>query len=202
MTEILLKFLELFSTFFKIGLFTFGGGYAMLPLIREETISRAWVTEAELINFIAVSESTPGPFAVNMATYLGSSVCGKWGVVYSILGSFFATLGVVLPSFIVILIVAKCFEKFKNSSLVTGAMSGLKPTVVGLIAAAVLSVAKTVLMPSGFSLLIFALPIFYISLLITAVALVAAFKKVHPIIIILFSAAIGIAVGYAFEIPV
>ena len=81
-------------------------------------------------------------------------------------------------------------------------MSGLKPTVVGLIAAAVLSVAKTVLMPSGFSLLIFALPIFYISLLITAVALVAAFKKVHPIIIILFSAAIGIAVGYAFEIPV
>ncbi len=202
MIEVLLKILELFTTFFKIGLFTFGGGYAMLPLIREETISRAWVTEAELINFIAVSESTPGPFAINMATYLGSSVCSKWGTIYSILGSFFATLGVVLPSFIVILIVAKCFEKFKNNSLVKGAMSGLKPTVVGLIAAAVLSVAKTVLVPNGLSALVFTSPIIYISLAITIVSLIAAFKKVHPIIIILCSAAIGIAVGYAFKMPV
>ena len=202
MIDMLLKCLELFLTFFKIGLFTFGGGYAMLPLIQEETIAKGWASEAELINFIAVSESTPGPFAINMATYLGSNVCSGFGIWASILGAFFATLGVVLPSFIVILIVAKCFERFKNSSLVQGAMSGLKPAVVGLIAAAVLSVAATVLIPNGISALLFATPSFYISLVICLVMVVASFKKAHPIIIISASALIGIAVGYAFGLPV
>lgn len=201
MMVILLKFLELFTTFFKIGLFTFGGGYAMLPLIREETISRGWIQEAELINFIAVSESTPGPFAINMATYLGSSVCAGWGIWASIFGAFFATLGVVLPSFIVILIVAKCFEKFKSSSIIKGAMSGLKPAVVGLIAAAVLSVARTVLFSGVLTLSVFATPAFYISVAICLIMTVLAFKKVHPIIIILTSAAVGIGAGYALKIP-
>ena len=104
----MMAFLTLFLTFFKIGAFTFGGGYAMLPFIQQEVLNHNWVAEADLINFIAVSESTPGPFAINMATYIGSQVGGAemgfWG---SILGALCATLGVVLPSFIVILIVAR-----------------------------------------------------------------------------------------------
>ena len=76
MIELLLKCLELFFTFFKIGLFTFGGGYAMLPLIQEAVLDKSWATEAELVNFIAVSESTPGPFAVNMSTYIGTEQAG------------------------------------------------------------------------------------------------------------------------------
>ena len=99
-------FFELFITFFKIGLFTFGGGYAMLPLIQEEVTTRNWIPLEDLINFIAVSESTPGPFAINMATYVGSEVGGVYGVMGSIFGSFCATLGVVLPSFIIILIIS------------------------------------------------------------------------------------------------
>ena len=101
-------FWELFWTFFQIGAFTFGGGYAMLPLIQEEVLKKGWLSEQALVDFIAVSESTPGPFAVNIATYIGSQPGG-------ILGSVCATLGVVLPTFIVILIVAKCYEKFKVS---------------------------------------------------------------------------------------
>ena len=105
-----MDFLELFYTFFMIGAVTFGGGYAMLPLIQEQ-VSLNWghiIPAVELINFVAVSESTPGPFAINMATYVGSAVGGQYGIGGSIFGSFCATMGVVLPSFIVILIVAKC----------------------------------------------------------------------------------------------
>ena len=187
--------LDLFLTFFKIGAFTFGGGYAMLPMMREEVLAHEWAAESDLINFIAVSESTPGPFAVNMATYVGNEQ-------YGILGAFFATLGVVLPSFIIILIVAKCYEKFQRSKVVMGCMSGLKPCVVGLIGAAVISIANTVLFPSGFSTAVFQDPNIYISLGIFAVMAILAFKKVHPILIICMSAVIGIAVGYGFDLKV
>ena len=119
-------YLELFFTFLKIGAFTFGGGYAMLPLIQSEVEAKGWMTNEELINFIAVSESTPGPFAVNISTYVGAETGG-------IVGSACATLGVVLPSFLIILLVAKCFEKFKSSFAVKGCMTGLKPAVIGLI---------------------------------------------------------------------
>ncbi|MBQ8204113.1 MAG: chromate transporter [Clostridia bacterium] len=182
-------FLELFLTFLKIGAFTFGGGYAMLPLIQEEVLAKGWASEEAIINFIAVSESTPGPFAINMATYIGAEMGGLFG-------SFCATLGVVLPSFVIILIVAKCYDKFKESKVVRGCMSGLKPAVVGLIGAAILSVAVTVLIPSGFSLAIFSQISLYVSLAILAIGLVLAFKKVHPIIIICISAVLGIASGY------
>ena len=101
-------YLELFYIFLKIGAFTFGGGYAMLPLIQDEVIAHNWIDSQSLIDFIAVSESTPGPFAVNIATYVGAEVGG-------IFGSFCATLGVILPSFIIILIVAKCFIQFQKS---------------------------------------------------------------------------------------
>ena len=194
-----MSFLTLFLTFFKIGAFTIGGGYAMLPFIQEEVLKHQWVAEADLINFIAISESTPGPFAINMATYIGSQVGGAagWGVWGSILGSVCATLGVVLPSFIIILIVARFYEKHKQSKIVKGCMSGLKPAVVGLIAAAILSVVGEVLFPLGLSLAAFATPALYVSLGIFALTVTLAFwKKVHPIWLILISAALGIAWGY------
>ncbi|MBQ0083611.1 MAG: chromate transporter [Clostridiales bacterium] len=180
---------KLFYTFFKIGLFTFGGGYAMLPLIQSEVAANGWLTNTELVNFIAVSESTPGPFAINIATYVGTVTGG-------FLGAVCATLGVVMPSFIIILIVAGCYEKFKESKTVKGIMSGLKPAVIGLIGAAILSIAATVFVPDGFSFGIFTNPFTYVALVIFAAGLIMAFKKLHPIIIICISAVAGIAAGY------
>ena len=184
-------YLELFLTFFMIGAFTIGGGYAMLPLMQEQVGIR-WgdlIPQETITNFIAVSESTPGPFAVNMATYVGSELGG-------LLGSFCATLGIVLPSFIIILIVAKCYEKFRDSSIVKGCMTGLKPAVIGLIAGAILSVASGIFFPAGLSLAPLQTVSFYLSAAIFAVMLILALKKVHPILIILLSAAAGIVIGY------
>ena len=192
-------YLELFLTFFMIGAVTFGGGYAMLPMIQEQ-VSQRWghiISSESLINFVAVSESTPGPFAVNMATYVGSAVGGQnAGAGMAVFGSFCATLGVVLPSFIIILLVAKCYDQFRQSKVVKGCMSGLKPAVVGLIADAVLSVAMTVFFATGVSTAVFMEAGFYVSAAIFAVMAVLAFKKVHPILIICLSAAVGIAAGY------
>lgn len=182
-------YLELFLTFLKIGAFTFGGGYAMLPLMQEAVLSHGWMTEQQIIDFIAVCESTPGPIAVNMATYIGSEMGG-------IFGSFCATLGVVLPSFVIILIVAKCFEKFRSSKIVSGCMTGLKPATVGLIGSAVVTIALAVFFPAGLTLGVLRDASFYMSLGIFAVMLVLAFKKVHPILIICLSAVVGIIGGY------
>ena len=182
--------LELFLTFLKIGAFTIGGGYAMLPLVQAEVAAKGWMEGEALVNFIAVSESTPGPFAINMATYVGNVKGG-------ILGGVCATLGVVLPSFVIILIVARCYEKFRTNRIVAGCMSGLKPAVIGMIGSAVVSVGKTVFFHSGVSAAVFTGAEFYISLAVFALAMVLAFKKKHPILIICLSAAIGIAAGYA-----
>ena len=184
-------YLELFLTFFMIGAFTFGGGYAMLPLMQEQ-VAKHWgdvISQESVTNFIAVSESTPGPFAVNMATYVGAEMGG-------LLGSACATLGVVVPSFVIILIVARCYEKFRNSSGVKGCMTGLKPAVVGLIGGAILSVAGGVFFPAGISFGALQSPAFYLSAAIFGVMLVLALKKVHPIVIILLSALAGIGIGY------
>ncbi len=185
-------FLQLFLTFFKIGLFTIGGGYAMLPLIQAEVQRLGWMSGTELVNFIAVSESTPGPFAINCATYVGAQMGG-------VFGSICATLGVVLPSFIIILIIAAFFEKFKDNKIVVGCMTGLKPAVIGLIGSALVSIATTVFFHNGFSLNIFSTPQFYVSLILFITMTVCALKKVHPIIIICISAAVGIITGYAFN---
>ena len=182
-------YLELFYVFFCIGAFTFGGGYAMLPLMQQQVLARNWAAEEELIHFIAVSESTPGPFAINMATFIGAEMGG-------IFGSVCATLGVVLPSFVIILIVAKCYDAFRQSRIVKGCMSGLKPAVVGLIANAFLNVFVTIFCPNGFGLELFTQVRTYIYLGIFGAMLVLAFKKVHPIAIICISAVVGIAVGY------
>jgi len=189
-------FLELFWTFFKIGAFTFGGGYAMLPLMQEQVLAKGWMPLNMIIDFIAVSESTPGPFAINMSTYIGSQMGGQYGVLGALLGSFCATLGVVLPSFVIILIIANIYEKFKESSTVKGVMTGLKPAVVGLIGSAALSIFLSVFVPNGIDVSYFSQITLYVYVIIFAISITMAFKKVHPIIIILFSAAIGILSGY------
>lgn len=181
-------YLELFWTFFLIGAMTFGGGYAMLPLIQAEVARKGWLAEEALVNFVAVSESTPGPFAVNMATYVGSEMGG-------ILGAACATLGVVLPSFLIILIVAKCYDAFRTSKLVKGAMSGLKPAVVGMIGTAMMSVGSTVFAPNGWTVAVLAAPQTWVSLGIFAVSAVMAFQKTHPIKVICTAAVLGIAAG-------
>ena len=198
-------FLELFWTFFKIGLFTFGGGYAMLPLIQEQVVAHEWLSEEAIVNFIAVSESTPGPFAINIATYVGSQVGGAefGGLGFTVLGSACATLGVVLPSFIIILLVAKFYQQFKSSNTVKGLMTGLKPAAIGLIASAVVSMALTVFIPSGFSFSIFKGIEFYISAAIFALCTFLVFfkrKKIPPVLIICIAAVLGIATGYAFNL--
>lgn len=182
-------FLDLFLTFFKIGAFTFGGGYAMLPLIQSEVTNNNWISTSELINFIAISESTPGPFAINLATFIGSNLAG-------IIGAVCSTLGVILPSFIIIIIVAEFFEKFKTNKIISYCMNGLRPATIGLIAASVLSIGKTVFFENGFSIAIFQNVEFYISFAVFSLMTILAFKKIHPIFIILLSAIIGIATGY------
>ena len=184
--------LELFYTFFKIGLFTFGGGYAMLPLIQEEVVAHGWLTVEGLVDFVAVSESTPGPFAINISTYVGAETAG-------VLGALAATMGVVLPSFLVILIVAKFYVKFKNSRAVSGVMYGLRSAVVGLMACALWGMLPTVFFHSGeISWCAMLRPEFLCTAGIFTAAVVAALKKVSPILIIVCSAALGIVCGLLF----
>ena len=174
-------YLELLWTFFKIGAFTFGGGYVMVPLIQAEVAAHGWMDATSLVNFIAVSESTPGPLAVNVATYVGAEVGG-------LLGAICATFGVVFPAFAIILIVAKCYEAFKASKVVKGCMSGLKPAVVGLIATAAISIGRTV----------FTISSIVVMAIIFALSLYLALKKKSPILIICIAALLGIATGYLF----
>lgn len=130
---------DLFYTFFKIGFFTFGGGYAMLPLMQREFINtHQWLTQSEFIDIIAIAEMTPGPISINAATYVGYKVAG-------VLGSTFATLGLVTPSLLMILIIARLFKQFKSSPLVKGILSGIRPAVIALIFSAVFILGKSVL---------------------------------------------------------
>ena len=181
-------YLELFLIFFKIGAFTFGGGYAMLPLIQQEGLSHNWMDLEQLVNFVAVSESTPGPLAVNLASFVGAETGG-------LLGAGCATIGVVLPSFLIILLVAKFYQAFRTNTLVKGCMNGLRPTVVGMIGASLLSVAG-----SAFSLSAGVVPL-ALAVVLLAVILFAHWKKVHPILLIVGSAVVGIAAGYAGLLP-
>lgn len=189
-------YLLLFLEFFKMGALTFGGGYAMIPFIEETVLSHGWMTTRELVDFIAISESTPGAFAVNISTYVGSEVGG-------ILGALCATVGLVLPPFIVIILIAKIYDRFKRSTIVQGAMLGLKSTVVGLIGATVLSVGIEIFFSEGINFDVLKTANFYVSLGIFAVSLfLLLYKKLNPILIIALSAAAGIAFGYTGIIKV
>lgn len=183
-----MELFNLFLTFFKIGTFTFGGGHAMLPLIQEEVLRQNWMNMEELINFVAISESSPGPFAINMSTFVGLKIAG-------IIGAILSTVGVVITSFVVILIIAKGFEKFKENRVVKACMRGLKPAVVSLIATAVITTAAAVFVGESNILNVIKTVEFYKSLVIFVVALLLSFKKVHPIKTILVSAFLGILVG-------
>lgn len=188
--------LELFWAFFKIGAVTFGGGLAMLRIAQDVVLQNEWLQADQIIDFVALSESTPGPFAINMATYVGASQAG-------FLGALCATLGVVLPSFIVILAVAHFYKQFQSSHTVKGVMTGLKPTAIGLIASAVVSMAITVFLPNGLDISIFNSAKFYISLIIFAISLFLVFfkkTKIPPVLIICISAVLGIIAGYAFNL--
>ena len=135
----MLLLLQLFYTFFKIGLFGFGGGYAMLSMIQGEVVSRyGWLTTGQFTDIVAVSQSTPGPIGINSATYVGYSsvVNAGFSPYWGILGSFIATFAVVLPSFILMLAISKFFMKYKDSVSIGHALMGLRPAVVGLLAAA------------------------------------------------------------------
>jgi chromate transporter len=179
---------ELFWSFFQIGLFTFGGGYAMIPMIEEAVMNHGWLQSSSLslIDFIAISESTPGPFAINIATFVGMTEAG-------IFGAFFATLGVVLPSFLVILLVARFFTRFSSNPIVQGIMKGIRPVVVGIL----LSVMLTFAIKAVFhvDLLAFSVNGFdYLALIIFVIIFLFSrfIKKVSPILIILISATLGI----------
>ena len=189
-------YLLLFLEFFKMGALTFGGGYAMIPFIEETVLRHGWMTTTELVDFIAISESTPGAFAVNISTYIGSEVGG-------ILGAIVATLGLVLPPFLIILLIAKVYAKIKENTIVQGAMLGLKATVVGLIAATVLRVGREIFFFEGINLAVLRSANFYVSLGIFAGALfLLLYKKLNPILIIVLSAAAGILFGYTGVIQV
>ena len=182
-------YFKLFLTFFEIGLFTFGGGYAMISLIREKALEFGWLTEEELLNMIAVSESTPGPIAVNMATFVGSAQGG-------FLGSLMATLGVVLPSFIIILLISALIRNFLKYRGVQAFLGGVRPCVVALI----LATAVTMLLSTLFGVTTvsggFAPDLRGIIILVILLVIALIFKKIKrkkpsPILMILISAGLG-----------
>ena len=132
-------FLKLFWTFFKIGLFGFGGGYGMLSLIQMETVhNHHWLTSAEFTNIVAISQMTPGPIGINSATYCGFTAIHNTGMgnALSVLGSLVATFSLVLPSFVLMILISKMFMRYMKARVVQSVFDGLRPTVVGLLAAA------------------------------------------------------------------
>ena len=136
MKENFKKALQLFVTFFKIGAFTFGGGYAMIPLISKEVVeNKKWITNDDILEIVAIAESTPGPIAINSATFVGYKVCGFWG-------SFFATLGTVLPSFCIIFVISYLLEEFKDIKAVGFAFQGIRAGVLALLLKAIVTMYK------------------------------------------------------------
>ena len=137
-------YLELFWTFFVIGMFTIGGGYAMLSLIQSKVVTQhAWIDDTTFTDIVAISQMTPGPIGINSATYIGYEVLANTGAseFLCIMGSFTATFAVVLPSFIIVLSICKAYDRFKDHYLFKGVMTGLKPAVLGLVGTAALGLA-------------------------------------------------------------
>lgn len=179
-------FWELFSTFFVIGMFTIGGGYAMLSLIQNEVVTvHGWISDGTFTDIVAISQMTPGPIGINSATYIGYEVLANTGAAQPlcVLGSFTATFAVVLPSFIIVLGLCKVYEKWKNHYMFQGIMSGLKPATLGLIGTAALGLAT----PENF--------IDWKSFVICIAAFVALyFKKIGPFGIIGLGALVGLII--------
>lgn len=182
-------YLKLFLTFLEIGAVSFGGGYGMISLIREKALENCWLTEGELLNFIAVAESTPGPIAVNMATFVGSSQGGFFG-------SLCATTGVVLPSFIIILIIAALIRNLIRYKPVNAFLKGVRPCIVGLITATAITMLISKF--TGISSFTDKLELDVLAIVVFAaiVAFSLVFKKIRkkkpsPVLLIGISAVLG-----------
>ena len=188
-------YLQLFLEFFKIGLFCFGGAFGMIPLIEETVVKHGWLTESEFFNLIGVCESTPGPIAVNTATYVGSVMGGP-------LGSIAATLGVVLPSFLIILLIATVMKNLTNNTYFKGFMQGVKPVIVALI----LSTGSLLLLKTvGYDGLQ-EFTVDWVSVVILVLLVGGYFgatrflkRKLSAVKIILLSAGLGIVVSFVAE---
>ena len=192
----MMLYLRLFFEFFKTGLFAVGGGMATIPFLYDMADATGWFTDTDLVNMIAVGESTPGPIGVNMATYVGY-VTGfaQGGIGMGLLGAVIATLGLITPSIIIILIIASFLKSFRNNPLVENTFYGLRPASAGLIASAGLGVAVTNLFFAGQGLSLAAVN--WKGWILAAVLWlltnqVKATKKLHPIVFIAASAAVGI----------
>lgn len=196
MINVLSLFLELFVRFFFVGLFSIGGGLATLPFLTDMGEVTGWFGPDDISNMVAISESTPGPIGVNMATYIGFQTGNNFGMAYGLLGGIVATFGLVLPSLIIILIVSKMLMKFRDSKYVEYTFYGLRAASVGLIACALLSVAQIAFIGEGtvndFSAFISAIDYKCVILSAAVFICIKKFKKVHPIVLILISGLIGI----------
>ncbi len=166
--------LRIFAEFFKIGAVTFGGGQAMLPILQHELVTKyAWIPVERFLYFVSVAEVTPGPVALNMATFIGFELKG-------VLGSVFATLGVVLPSFVVILVIAKATQRFKENKIYKRFMTGVRPVIIALLANAVYLISMRGF--KGYAPFIMAVSIF----------LVFKFWKKNPVLLLLIAGVLGI----------
>lgn len=196
MTDILSLFLELFIRFFFVGLFSIGGGLATLPFLSDMGEATGWFGADTISDMVAISESTPGPIGVNMASYIGFQTAGDFGSAFGALGSVIATIGLVTPSLIIILIVSRVLMKFRDSKYVEFTFYGLRAASLGLIAAALLSVAKIAFFGteelSDIASLIGAIDYKAVILSIIIFICIKKFKKVHPIVLILISGLAGI----------
>lgn len=168
-------YLKLIWAYFKISIFGFGGGYAMLSLIRHEIVDRGWITEHMFTDIVAISQMTPGPIGINSATYIGYTVGG------GVMGSMVTTLAVILPSFLLVLYTSRFIQKHKDNRHINGIFAALRPVVVGLIGSAALLLMNRENFDDLFS-----------SIAICAVCFVMAFfYKIHPILIIVLAGLTG-----------
>ena len=189
-------FFDLFITFFKIGLFGFGGGYGMLSLIQHETVERAhWLSTAEFTNIVAISQMTPGPIGINSATYCGYTAIynAGYGEMMAMLGSAIATLALVLPSLILMILISRLFMKYMNTRPVRSIFTGLRPAVVGLLAAATLLLCNA----ENFSTpTVNPWQFFISSALFIATAFGTGYLKISPIRMICYAAFAGLILLY------
>ncbi len=175
-------YLNLFIEFLKVGLFSFGGGYGSIPLIRDVVLSNNWLSEDGLAYMIALSESTPGPIMVNLATYVGSNTAG-------ILGAVVATIGVIIPAFIIVIVIVNILESFMNNKYVKRIFDGLNPAIVGIILATGVYMVFNNGSKGSKELII------SIVLLIVVLITKIINKKISPITFILISGFVGILVS-------
>lgn len=194
--KMLLTLLDIFITFLGIGAVAFGGGYGMVPLVRSIIVEKGWLTAQEISNIIAISESTPGPIAINMATYVGSLQGG-------ILGSILATIGVVIPAFVIIYVIAGILKKFSNNKYVNAFLSGVKPIVVALIiSTGVFLIIECIFVNIQYSYLKTAPISFdYVALILICALILIRFlykkifkKQISPIVLIIISAILGMLI--------